>query len=71
MAKRAICDVCKAEGELGTAYAEIPQTWFTLRQRFTDEQHCCSLACLQRAVDSRREAAQVAAEPASAETVAA
>jgi len=52
MAKRAICDVCRAEGELNN-YGSIPDAWFSLRQLYNDEQHLCSIDCLRTAVDAR------------------
>ena len=54
MAKMAICDVCDKKEPLDPSYATVPPKWYTLRQRLTDEQHLCSLDCVEKAVAQMR-----------------
>ena len=46
MAKKAICDECGTVGPLSDHYGTIPDTWYTLTQKYTGV-HLCSRACLR------------------------
>ena len=68
MAKRAICDMCRAEGPLEGNYGSVPSTWFKLRQGWADERELCSYACLVAEVERRRPLAADPRHPTEAET---
>jgi hypothetical protein len=61
MAKRVICDVCGAQGELADAYGSIPDTWWTVQRKYAS-QHCCSTTC---ALELLNKAAAVEADAAA------
>lgn len=50
MSKMAVCDVCDRREPLERSYSTVPESWFSIRQSFKDEQHLCSLPCLERKV---------------------
>lgn len=61
MSKMAVCDVCDRREPLERSYSTVPEAWFTIRQSFKDEQHLCSLPCLERKVAQMRADADTAA----------